>query len=243
MPQPYAKFAFDTEFGGSFASPRNTQKALDDARNEGYAAGLAEGRKQAQAEVEALSSMAQQALSGLQASLQEREAQMAQQTLSLLRLTLHHLLGHAISHYPDELLEHHLKSVQPLLRQDETLVLHIHPNAQGFHDKLKLPQAQILGLPMQIVPDANLGLSDVVVEWRGGGVESKLAQHWENLSTLLQGAGAVAAPVPQFSTETAPKEPDVADILEKGVTPENKALRSRAAELLGEDDELVDALK
>lgn len=248
----YARFGFDTEFGEAggpgAAAPKVAGKVLEEARQEAYAQGFAAGeeagRQQAQEEIQALATQMQGLLTGLQESMVERDKQLLNNTLSLVRLSLHQILGQAATNYPDTLLEHHLRAVQPLIRQEESLTLRIHPGAQGFHEKLKLPHAHILGLPMQIVTDPTLALTDVVVEWKGGGVESKLATHWEALSALLTGAGGTAFPVPDLPGKgpaTAPAESPATSATTEVSSPESP-LRARAAELLG-DEELIDALK
>ncbi|MFA5901836.1 MAG: hypothetical protein WC829_22295 [Hyphomicrobium sp.] len=263
---PYAKFSFDTEFfevmpgsDGLVPTVGNQQKAMEAVRQQayadGFAAGLAEGQQQAQTDLAQLQQHTNNTLLTLQTTQAEREGQLLSQCLGLLHTTLHHLLGHAVTHYGPELLEHHLRSILPLLKTDESLTLRIHPAARGFHEKLGLPQAAILGLPMQIVPDTTLGHTDVIIEWRNGGVESKLAGHLAAVSALLAAAGAspVAAGTlqPDLTTPAPAAMPDApaapppaaADTAEEpAISAAEQATRARAAELLG-DDELVDALK
>lgn len=255
----YAKFGFDTEFfevvgASSSGSPasgeaaRPNTKSPDEYRQEGYdagyAAGVAEGRKQAEQALVPLQEHLQALLANLEHTVAVREEQLMVNTLSLVRLTLHHLLSHAAQHYPEEVLEQHLKAVIPLVKADESLMLRISPAAQTYHEKLKLPQASILGLPMQIVTDASLAPTDVSIEWRGGGVESKLAQHWEHINALVLGAGAAPLPVSAFPMAG----PSASAATSSGAVPPNSPpepldpRRARAAELLG-DDELIDALK
>ncbi len=283
----YTKFGFDTEFfelvqsqsGGApvpAASSNPQHKAqLEDARragyDEGYAAGLAEGQQQAQADLAQIQQHLQNTLIALQKAVNEREEELLKQMLTLLRQTLHHLLGHAVRHYPAELFEHHLRTLLPLLSGGESLTLRVHPSARGYHEKLALPQASIMGMAMNVKSDPGLGPTDAVVEWSNGGVENKLELHLKAVDDLLSGAGAALLPVepradlsPQ-PLNVPPKTPEAASSSTAGQTaPEQpsdaatsspqpdadiesaaaQAARDRARQLLGDDDDdLVDALK
>jgi len=285
-PTPYTKFGFDTEFfelvqgqqgnttsSGMPSSPQAQAKLVEEARQqayaEGYTKGLAEGQVQSQTDLAQLQQNLQNTLLALQASQTEREEQLLVQMLSLMRVSVHHMLGHVAVFLGPELLEHHLRALLPMLTQDETLTLKIHPAARGFHEKLGLPQAAIMGLPMNIVADPSLGHTDAVIQWANGGVESKLAQHLASFDALLAGAGAqmlstehkanlgpVAVPP---ATPAAPVAPPVAvapssadravEAEVPGILPDvedeaERAAKARANALLGdEDDEMVDALK
>ena len=277
-PPAYTKFSFDNEFF-EVVSPnmppvvRSVENVKQQSFEEGYAKGLAEGQQSAQSELAQLLQSLQGTLQALQKAQAEREDQMVNQCLTLLTVTLRRLVGHAASHYGAELLEHHLRGILPTVKADESLTLRIHPSARGYHEKLELPQASIMGLPMQIVPDASLGPTDVVMEWRNGGVESKLATHLQAVEKLLAGAGATppeeeahvnlnpptaeeaaamheeqaqaageAAAPPHAAGQPQAGDGTPGDAEETPLTEAEKAARSRAAELLG-DDELVDALK
>lgn len=283
---PYAKFGFDTEFfelvqgqqGGTTntgvpASPATQAKMVEEARQsayaEGYAKGLEEGQAQAQTDLAQLQQHLQNTLLALQSSQTEREEQLLVQMLSLLRVSVHQLLGHVAVYLGPELLEHHLRALLPLLVSDEALTLKIHPAARGFHEKLGLPQASIMGLPMNIVSDPAMGHTDAVVQWTNGGAESKLAKHLESFDALLAGVGAqmlstehkanlspqaaapiAAAPVPRAVPSAADRVPEVDAVSDEvpGILPDvedeaQKAAKARADALLGDDDEMVDALK
>jgi len=254
-PPAHQKYTFDTEFfevvGGTSPTPRPgsapvnpRQKAYD----EGYTTGLSEGQKQAQADLAQLQQHLQSTLSALQKSMAEREASLITEALSLLRTTLHRLVGDLMSHYPDEMLEQHLRAVLPLIKADESLTLRINPAARGYHEKLQLPQAGILGLPMHIITDTTLGLTDAVVEWKHGGVESKVEHHFKAIDQLLEAAGTALLPTPPMPTQATPAATSATQPApppgpaESAVQQAEQATQSRAAELLG-DDELVDALK
>lgn len=219
--------------------PRNIQEARDEGLKEGLAQGRAEGDAILQQELGAL----RQQVASLTQQLGEQymawELALSNMALSLVRVTLHRFLGHAAAHYSDQMLEQALRGLLNLLTQGEPLVLRVHPQARGYHEKLGLPQASIGQLAFRIVPDDKLGPTDVVIEWPGGGLESKLADHMVALDALLAQAGADTSqptpPLPTASNLQAPPEPSP---LETAAA----STKSRAAELLG-DDELVDALK
>lgn len=270
-PSSYAKFGFDTEFfelvqgqqaaGGGLAAPGITpvqqrvqvEEMRQQAYDEGFAAGVSEGQKQAQADLAQLQQHLQNALLALQTTQNEREEQLLMQMLSLLRVSLHHLVGQVAANYGPELLEHHLRALMPLLKGDEALTLRIHPAARGFHEKLGLPQASIMGLPMNVTSDPSLGQTDAVVLWANGGVESKLAAHLAEVDTLLAGAGAHmlnvehktnlnVLPTPVAKPEVRPAESLPAEPVSE-MDEAARAARARADALLGDEDDLVDALK
>ncbi len=282
---PYTKFGFDTEFfelvqtqkgmpvsSGGSASKSQTEALRQQAYDEGYTTGLAEGQNQAQADLAQVQQHLQNTLMALQKAQTEREEHLLTQTISLLRTTLHHLVGHAVQHYAAELFENHLRTLLPLLTADEALTLRVHPAARGYHEKLGLPQAAIMGLPMHIKTDSSLGPADAVVEWANGGVEAKLAQHLEAIDALLAGAGAALLPVePRPAVNLAPQATPAAPPAAAAAAPDaptspaatpatpapttpntpatdlesaaTSAARERARQLLGDDDDLVDALK
>jgi hypothetical protein len=273
MAAPYSKFAFDTDFfevvagglpGTATRSPSQVQEELrQQAYAEGVAVGQAEGQAMAQAEAGHLQAYFASMTAQLEGMLAEREQALLHQMLGFVRGTLQHVLGQVVKYYPDELLAHHLQTLVPLAKAGETLVLRINPQARGFHEKLGLPQANILGVPMQIVPDPTLGLTDALLEWQHGGLESKAAQHMAAIAVPevtyaardvaremradgqqsggLSGGGeklamptGTAAPMPP----PAATPPTVDDVAQAAL----QASKDRAAALLG-DDELVDALK
>ena len=264
-PSSYTKFGFDTEFfelvqgqkvsvadKGGAPTAEQKQAVADDLRRqayeEGFAAGMAEGLAQAQADLAQLQQHLQNALLALQNTQNEREEQLLMQMLSLLRVSMHHLVGQIAASYGPELLEHHLRALLPQLKADESLTLRIHPAARGFHEKLGLPQAAIMGLPMNIISDPALGQTDAVVMWANGGVESKLEAHLANVDALLAGAGAHmlqvehkanlnATPTPLRTEERVFAAP--VDDMDAAA----KAAKARADALLGDEDEFVDALK
>lgn len=270
-PSSYAKFGFDTEFfelvqgqqaaGGGLVAPgiapvqqrMQVEEMRQQAYDEGFAAGVSEGQKQAQADLAQLQQHLQNALLALQTTQNEREEQLLMQMLSLLRVSLHHLVGQVAANYGPELLEHHLRALMPLLKGDEALTLRIHPTARGFHEKLGLPQASIMGLPMNVTSDPSLGQTDAVVLWANGGVESKLAAHLAEVDTLLAGAGAHmlnvehktnlnVLPTPVARPEVRPAESLPAEPVSE-MDEAARAARARADALLGDEDDLVDALK
>lgn len=219
--------------------PRNLQEARDEGLKEGLAQGRAEGEAILQQELTALKAQVAALTSQLSGQYAAWELSLTNMALSLIRATLHRLIGHAAAHYSDQVLEQHLRNLLKQLTQGEPLTLRVHPQARGYHEKLGLPQASIGQLAFRIVADDKLGPTDVVIEWPGGGLESKLAEHMANLDALLAQAGAdtsLETPgLPANSTLQAPPEPSP---LEAAAA----TTKSRAAELLG-DDELVDALK
>lgn len=277
MAAPYSKFAFDTEFfevvsggipGTAVRSPGQVQEELrQQAYAEGVAAGQAEGHAMAEAEVVRLQAYIASVTARLEDMLSERERTLLHQMLGFVRGTLQHVLGQAVKYYPDELLAHHLQTLVPLAKTGEALVLRINPQARGFHEKLSLPQANILGVPMQIVPDPALGLTDALLEWQHGGLESKAVQHLAWLNDLMTAAGAAPIPVPEatyavrdmglggarsnqhvepplHTGTAAPTLPTATALttMDDAAQAALQASKDRAAALLG-DDELVDALK
>jgi flagellar biosynthesis/type III secretory pathway protein FliH len=260
------KFGFDTEFfevaGGNehsvprvIAGAKQQETQRQQAYQDGYTAGLQAGQEQAQADLALLQQHMQQTLHALQQGLNDREEQLQAQLLGLLNVTLQQILGHAAQHYGALLLEHHLRTLLPLVKTDEALTLYIHPSARGYHEKLGLSQASVLGLTMRIVVDGKMGPVDAVVEWQNGGVENRLAQHIQALHTLLLGAGAAALEVPvtipTFEPHRASAEPFVPQAVQPAGASQvatdpldamTEANKARAAALLG-DDELLDALK
>lgn len=282
QPAKATRFAFDNDFfevsvtpshspahtpmpNPAGRAPRNVQEAQQQGYEEGYNAAKAEFDATFAAERQAASDEAArqltatlQALDTAQADWQE---QVLKQTLALMRVSLHRLTGHAASHYPDQLLEMHLKSLMDEIRTHEDLTLRIAPSARAYHEKLGLAHASIHGRSFQIITDTALGPTDCLIEWRYGGLEARLAQHMQALDALLAslhvqilpvpelpqqpvaGAPATAAPVAE-SPAVPPAEPAPAAAIPPAAPMDaaTSEARRRAEALLG-DDELVDALK
>ncbi|MFZ2587124.1 MAG: FliH/SctL family protein [Alphaproteobacteria bacterium] len=248
MADKFEKFSFENEFfdvavlDGLVGS--KSARAANDAREEGFKDGLAQGRAEADAlmqqEVAALTQQMQTLTAKLTAQQNQWHEAMTREALTLLRTTLHKLVGHAAEHYSDHMLEHHIKHLLTLLPQGEGLSLRVNPQAKAYHEKLGLPQASIGNIPFKIVTDPSLGITDVLMEWPGGGLEAKLAENLANVDALLAQVGAdVTQPVPPLPTEShIQPEASTASPLDMAA----KQTDTRVKELLGDDD-LVDALK
>lgn len=252
------KFSFDTDFfdvtvaGGVVPRTNARQDQLvNAAREEGYAAGLSEGRAQAAqaaaVEMAELKNQLHRLTEGLTEAQTAWQSTLQKQCLSLIRVTLHHLLGHAAAHYPDQLFEHFLHELLDLLRTQEDLTLRLNPQARTYHEKLALSQASISGRPFQIQPDAALGPADIIIEWRTGGVEARLPDLLTRIDQLLLSAGATALPTPEvpsatgFTPSASPAVPEPAAPAMEDLA--RQQADNRASALLGDDDDLADALK
>ncbi len=166
------------------------------------------------------------------------EERSVRQLLVLWHGSFSRLLGQAVQHYPEQILEQHLKSLLPLITTGEDLTLRINPGARHFHDKLGLAHAHISGHEFRIVDDHSLPVTDCVVEWRSGGLEARVHDHEKLMAELLVQAGAnVEAPPPHPAGAPAAAETATGPVAEAAT-----AAKTRASELLG-DDELVEALK
>jgi hypothetical protein len=127
------------------------------------------------------------------------------------------------------------------------------PQAIGYHEKLGLPQATILGVPLRVVTDTTLGPVDAIMEWQHGGVEARLTTHTAELEALLHAAGAQSlppaplnltpTPTPAYAAQpTAPTAAKPTDDVNTAIATAEAERAKRADDLLGDDD-LVDALK
>lgn len=262
---PHPKFGFDTEFFELVGTPittvgeptegapktplpRGPEALRQQIFSEGHAAGLAEGQAQAQADLARLQQHLQNTLLSLQQANDARDNQVLSTLLGLMQRTLNHLIGHAAQHYGPEVLEHHLRQILPLARTDEALTLRIAPQAVGYHEKLGLPHATILGVPLRVITDTTLGPVDAIMEWQHGGVEARLATHTAELEALLQAAGAQNLPPAPLNLSPTPPStvqattPKPTDEVSTAIATAEAERAKRAAALLGDDD-LVDALK
>lgn len=246
--EKFEKFAFDNDFfelavmgtpaaAAQAAAPvQRMPKNIEAAHKQGYEEGFAEGQKQAQAAAAADMAILQQHMAAgtraLETATQQVEESFVTRGLSLLRVSLHRLMGNAAQHYPDQILEHHLRLLVASLRTSEDLTLRIHPQARTYHEKLGLAQANIQGTPFHIIPDSSLGPTDCLIEWSRGGLEAKLAEHLAKLDELLKQTGAENLPTPALPTAEATNP------VKQATTEADQ----RAKQLLGDDD-LVDALK
>ncbi|HEX2859823.1 MAG TPA: FliH/SctL family protein [Alphaproteobacteria bacterium] len=238
----YSKFGFDNQFfeldvAGGFNNNQARADALEQARAEGFAAGVQEGKNAAGAEVTELTHRLTALTDQLTQAQKAWEERSVRQLLVLWHGSFSRLLGQAVQHYPEPILEQHLKSLLPLIGTSEELTLRINPGARHFHEKLGLAHAHISGHNFRIVDDHSLPVTDCVVEWRSGGLEARVHEHEKLIADLLVQAGANVQAPPPHEPGTTPAPAAAAPAPDA-----TAAAKSRASALLG-DDELVEALK
>ncbi|PIZ29815.1 MAG: hypothetical protein COY40_06060 [Alphaproteobacteria bacterium CG_4_10_14_0_8_um_filter_53_9] len=263
IPDKLPRFTFDNDFfelanvpggppkqaaapGAEKKPPKNIKEALEQGYAEGFAAAQAQSEASYQTEVDELKTAANAILQTLQTAVTEASQSLTSSGLTLLRASLHHLVGHAAENYPEQILETHLKDIVTHLSSHEELTLRIAPSARGYHEKLGLTHANIQGVGFHIKEDSGLRNTDCVAEWRRGGIEAKLQDHLEKLEALLTNAGAAGGPVPVLEKTKAPEtEPQPSqDKTEAPPPPPEEPIKPTSlADELRADDDMVDALK
>jgi flagellar assembly protein FliH len=205
----FSKFEFDTDFFEVSVSGSPLGKTLteNEKYQQAYAEGQAAGRQQAEQD---LANQVETALQTLQqAALQMESSQKAyfralhHQVNQSLTILLEQVLGHAAEHYPQELLDQHLREIIDQLQEETSLVLRLNPAAAEFHQNLAEKSTTIQGLTFTIQPDPALSPSECVVEWQSGGLEAKL----ENTrQTVIKYLTQLSPPSPEGAPPEEPHE-------------------------------------
>jgi flagellar biosynthesis/type III secretory pathway protein FliH len=221
----FDKFQFDTDFfevltPEEVLRAEEAEQSKEQAYNEGFTAGqnkvLQDMQQQLTQQLQTMHNISQQ----IQHQQDVYVVALGRQALQIINQTLHQILDHAAEHYPQEILEKHLRDVIPQVPGNMPLTLKIHPDATTFHEKLGAPEATIQGRTFTIQTDPNIAPGDCVVIWDNGGVEASLKQAKQSITQLLNNTPpdptipAEEPEQPAPAQETAPEATETAEPVE-----------------------------
>ena len=228
----FDKFEFENDFfevSVSTTDDSRPPRTFQEAQDRGFRQGLAEGHAQAQNELSAAAAQHTQAfnnaVAAVETSFEQFKDELQAKMLGLMRHAISRITGHAARHYPDEILESHLRAALDIIHTNAALTLRISPEAQAFHEKLQGGSVDIGGRTFSLRPDPSLNAGDCVVEWEGGGMDAKLGDTLSDLDTLLLQAGAatnIPNPPPTEEPSATPEQP-ATDVPEENAQPEQEA--------------------
>ena len=232
--EKFDKFAFDNDFFdvavvGKSAALGSAPKppSLEDQKREAFENGLNEGRRQGEAALESKLAELQTTLQHVTEALAKAQTSYAANAqhsmLGLMRLMLHKIVGHAASHYPDDVLEHHLKHMLEHVQSESILTLKIHPQTAALHEKLGTPRLSLYGHHIRVEHDSRLAVGDCQVLWDAGGVDAKLEETLANVDGLLLKAGAKPYPLPPKTGAPATAAPAQAAAPAPAAAPQQEA--------------------
>jgi flagellar biosynthesis/type III secretory pathway protein FliH len=200
------KFTFDLEFqdaaGNRMPSP---EELATQAKAQGFAEGQSAGKQQAAQEYATqinthLGQLAN-AIEGLTHAKQAHAQLMQEKMLKLTGDLLQSLLGHARSHYADELIQKGLTSIAQTLANQPALVLKCHPSTQQFLSAEALEKSPISGHNVTLKADPALQPGDLLAEWDTGGIDATLNTQLDDLLETLM--AAKTAPTGELSEAEA----------------------------------------
>lgn len=160
--------------------------ALEEARREGYARGLQEGRTQAEAEAEArLQTLAGhvEALASLRAVMAEAYRQ---ELLELAIAAAEALVQRELSQAP-QILHNLIEQGLAVLGRGDALSLHLHPDDAPKIRPL-LERSAAAGYDVSVLEDASLSPGDLRLDGPAGTVQSVLHDRVARLRQLVVGA-------------------------------------------------------
>lgn len=164
---------------------RVDEHVLDRAREEAYALGLAEGRRQikhaAGAERETLTALIK-SLEGLRGGLQ---ATLAEEVLSLALELAKQLLRQTLSLHPEAVLPMLREAMRALPGLGERVVLHLHPDDAALIRPVLEQDPTMAQIPWSIAEDARIERGGCKLETPQSEVDATLATRWSRVVAAL----------------------------------------------------------
>ena len=176
-----------------------TEEDLAQAESHGYSKGLAEGRQQAE---EDLNRQLEQHISGLLnnfAQIDRHAAALQQHVLvsatTLLDGMLTTLLADARTHYAPELLEKTLADALAQVTTQPRLMVSVHPATFTYLQETLLPNPAFAAYRdrLAVQADDNMALGDCRIDWDTGGIKAELDHVLAQFRTQLHAASATPA--------------------------------------------------
>ena len=192
-----------------------TEEDLAQAESHGYSKGLAEGRQQAE---EDLNRKLEQHISVLQnhfAQIDRHAASLQQHVLAsaavLLDGMLTTLLADARTHYAPELLTKTLADALAQVTTQPRLMVSVHPATSAYLQETLLPNPAFAPYRDRITVQTadNMALGDCRIDWDSGGIKAELDHVLSQFRAQLHAAsGTPADPIVALETEApAPETP------------------------------------
>ncbi|USI73268.1 FliH/SctL family protein [Sphingomonas morindae] len=152
-------------------------EAVETARREGFAAGLAQGREEAGGALLAAVDALQAGLDDLDARLADHVRHVVQDAAELALVAAETLAGHAVALEPVRAIDEALARVLAQLGRGTRLRLHLHPSLVGRMEQALAARAarERRTLAVTLVPDEALPPGDGTILWDEGGTELRAA--------------------------------------------------------------------
>lgn len=188
-------------------APKVTEQDLAQAESRGYAAGVNDGRQQAE---EAFARDVQSHLARLLDGVAQIESMKAELTqhieamaLQTLRVMLGTLVGQAAEKFPDEVLRGVLQKSIAHIHTDLPIKVRLNPASVDFVRGIAgaEPALQRVASQLRFVPDASIALGDCRLEWDTGGINVRLRQSVAEVDRLLVSALAPSPLTPPPSED------------------------------------------
>lgn len=173
----------ETEAEQAAAAAAQTAEELltlrEEARQEAYAEGLEQGRRQGAVDAEQL----QSALQGMRTTLEQLQANLAPQVLNLALDFARHIVRSELQQNPRIILPLVQEMVQALPQPGGHPRLHLQPDDADLVREILGAELDALG--WKIVPDTALTRGDCMIETHHGEMNGTLASRWQQLCDSL----------------------------------------------------------
>lgn len=220
-PNQTRKFLFDLSFDDEVGSlgkksekpkPTYSQEQLDEAKQEAYAAGFAEGQRSMQ-------ESQQQSLNLLMANVEERLAQVMSkgegvwqgllaQCQEIALVIAHKIMPSFTARHGMDEIESIVSRVMAEMGREPRLVFRV-PESQFDDAKARIEniarQAAYAG-KLVILGDPDLGVSDCRIEWADGGIERDIGKLWQSIDKIMEDVQTGTLVPPSSEEVTAPEK-------------------------------------
>lgn len=193
-----SKFLFDNDFfdlSSQSAFGSKQQDIIKEAEERGFAAGVEAGKNQAESalrqEFNVQLNQIQQHLEQLDRTRKEQIKTIGREALSLLKVMLNKVLGHATQNYAEEILKESLETMLQEIEKSTHITVKINPQALAFVEKF-VGEGNISAESIKIVGEAKIAPGDCLIEWENSGVDIRLQAMAERMEKILSGAQITA---------------------------------------------------
>lgn len=210
------RFDFNEDFFDVNVQQDTSEEDLAAARaaghDEGFAAGKAEGRQEAEATIKPALQAYQQAGQAVQEQVDGYVRALTKDAQNLLYIFFAEVLRDIETHELEELLKQQLAQALEVLPNTDRFTLYLHPDAIALHEKFQQPDLTLAHKYFTVTADTALKPADCRIEWGDGGLEVKVDHIIERLRQALNARRHPAETASNTTQHAAENEEDVTNM-------------------------------
>ncbi len=197
--------------------PPITEEDLAQAESRGYAAGIAEGKKQATEDFKNIltdkTSELFKHISDAQVIKQKVAQQLMHEAFDLVKEITPVLLGHARKHYPQDLLENAISQIYTSIAKGYKIKIFTSAETYEYLCKtiLEAPEAKDKLTANDIEIREDLAGGDCVIEWDSGGIDIRASELSSKIENILDSVSAAGTPVLDDTQREQSTEKEILD--------------------------------